>query len=60
MSEAFISMSELANRLGYSPYHLYRIAAQLNIPKRNGRWEITEALAKKLEKSDRNPKRGAS
>lgn len=56
MPEKFISMSELAARLGYSPYHIYRLAAQLNIPKRNGRWEITPALANKLEKTARNPK----
>jgi len=53
MGDAFVSMSELARRLGYSVYHLYRKAQTLGIKKINGRWHITENDARRLEKTAR-------
>ena len=53
MGDAFVSMSELARRLNYSVFHLYRKARQLGIKKINGRWQITENEAKRLEKTAR-------
>jgi hypothetical protein len=53
MNDAFISMTELARRLGFSVFHLYRKASALGLKKINGRWWITEADAKKLEQTAR-------
>ncbi len=53
MGDAFVSMTELARRLGYSVFHLYRKASALGLSKINGRWWITEADAKRLESTAR-------
>lgn len=53
MGDAFVSMTELARRLGFSVFHLYRKASALGLKKVNGRWHITEAEAKRLEKTSR-------
>ena len=55
MGETFVSMSELARRLGYSVFHLYRIASPLGLKKLNGKWHVTEADARRLEKTARKP-----
>jgi hypothetical protein len=53
MGDVFVSMTELARRLGFSVFHLYRKASALGLKKINGRWQITEADAKKLERTAR-------
>lgn len=60
MGDAFVSMTELARRLGFSVFHLYRKAGALGLKKVNGRWWITEADAKRLEHTAKNPKAGAA